>query len=132
MSVSVLEMSKVNSMEELEVFKKSHNLALKVYKVTEMFPQSEKFGLTSQMRRASASIATNLMEGSHRLSRKEFRQFVSISKGSTGELKYHSLLARDLGYLSEDDYSELRTELEEISKMLSGLIKSLSDTDTNH
>ena len=130
--MSVISGSVINTVEDLEVFKRSHNLALRIYKLTEMFPQSEKFGLISQMRRASASIATNLIEGSHRLSSKEFRQFASISRGSVGELKYHLLLSRDLGYLPEEDHSHLRNELEEISKMLNGLIKSLSHTDTKH
>jgi len=80
------------------------------------------------MRRAAASIGANLMEGGHRLNRREFRQFVGIAKGSAGELKYHLLLAEDLGYLPAGEYEELRSGLEEISKMLNGLIGSLSDT----
>lgn len=125
-------MSKINSIEELEVFKRSHSLTLKIYKVTEVFPQSEKFGLISQMRRASSAIATNLIEGSHRLSRKEFRQFVSIARGSAGELKYQLLLSKDIGYMSNTDYHPLIMEIEEISRMLYGLIRSLSHTDTKH
>jgi four helix bundle protein len=66
------------------------------------------------------------MEGGHRLNRKEFRQFAGIAKGSAGELKYHLLLAKDLEYLSGADYSVLRSEVDEISKMLNGLIRSLS------
>ncbi|MBU4320898.1 MAG: four helix bundle protein [Nitrospinae bacterium] len=123
-------MSKINKVEELEVFKKSHKLTLDIYKVTEKFPQTEKFGLISQMRRASSSICTNLLEGSHRLGRKEFRQFVGIAKGSAGELKYQILLSKDLGYLAEREYLDLRDEIEQISMMLNGLVKSL--TDTNH
>ncbi len=125
-------MGKINSVEELAVFQKSHELTLKIYKATAMFPQDEKFGLVSQMRRASSSIAANLMEGSHRISKKEFRQFVSISKGSIGELKYHLMLSKDLDYISENEYSILRNEAEEISKMLNGLIRSLSDTGTKN
>jgi len=121
-----MEKMKVESVEDLEVFKKSHRLTIKVYKITERFPKSELFGLVSQMRRASASIATNLMEGSHRLNRAEYRQFVGIAKGSVGELKYHFLLARDLEYLSEKEYLAMRSEADEISRMLSGLVKSLS------
>ena len=124
-------MSKVKSVEELEVFKKGHNLTLNIYKVSKKFPTEEKFSLTPQMRRAAASICTNLMEGSHRLGKREFRQFVGIAKGSAGELKYHLLLARDLGYLPGDQFISLRSEAEEISKMLNGLAKSLSDTDTD-
>jgi len=124
----------VDSVEDLSVFKRSHALTLKLYKITEQFPQSEKFGIISQIRRASSGIAANLIEGSHRLSRKEYRQFVSIARGSAGELKYHILLSRDLNYISYNDYSSFKTELDEISKMLHGLIKSLSftDTDTKH
>jgi len=107
-------------------------LTLKLYKCTKNFPTDEKYGLVSQMRRASASICANLMEGSHRLNRKEFRQFAGISKGSAGELKYHLLLAKDLDYLSKDEYSFLVQEAEEISRMLNGLTISLTDTDTIH
>jgi len=125
-------MVKISSVEDLEVFKRSHALTVKLYKMTEDFPKEEKFGLISQIRRASSSIAANLMEGGHRLSRKEFRQYVGISKGSVGELKYHLLLARDLGYLAGEKYVVFKNELEELSKMLGGLVKTLSDTDTNH
>lgn len=125
-------MKKVNRTEDLEVFKRAHSLTLKLYKCTKNFPTDEKYGLVSQMRRASASICANLMEGSHRLNRKEFRQFAGISKGSAGELKYHLLLAKDLDYLSKDEYSFLVQEAEEISRMLNGLTISLTDTDTIH
>jgi len=123
-------MSRIKSVEDLDVFKKGHNLTLNIYKISKKFPAEEKFSLTPQMRRAAASICTNLMEGSHRLGKKEFRQFVGIAKGSAGELKYHLLLAKDLGYLPEDQFATLRSEAEEISKMLNGLASSLSDTDT--
>lgn len=72
-------MSKINCVEELDVFKKAHTLTLRIYKTTNSFPTEERFGLISQMRRSSASIAANLIEGSHRLNRKEFRQFVGIA-----------------------------------------------------
>jgi four helix bundle protein len=121
-------MEKITSVEDLEVFKKSHMFTLKIYQVTRKFPAFEKFGLVSQMTRAAASICTNLMEGSHRLNRAEYRQFTGIAKGSAGELKYHLLLARDLGYLSGEEYERLKSDLEEISRMLNGLIKSLSST----
>lgn len=119
-------MEKIGSVEELEVFKRAHKVTLKIYKISKEFPADEKFGLVSQMRRAAASIATNLIEGGYRLNRAEYRQFVGIARGSSGELKYHILLAKDLGYLSESDYAILRAELDEISKMLMGLAKSLA------
>ncbi|MBI4685588.1 MAG: four helix bundle protein [Nitrospirae bacterium] len=116
------------SVEELEVFKRSHKLTLHIYKVTEGFPQTEKFGLVSQMRRASSSICANLLEGSHRLNKKEFRQFAGIAKGSAGELKYYMLLAKDIGYIEESKYFIMIAEVEQISMMLNGLVKSLTDT----
>jgi len=119
--------NKVKRPEDLEVFKRAHSLTLQIYKSTNNFPPDERFGLVSQMRRVGASICANLMEGSHKLNRKEFRQYVGIAKGSVGELKYHLLLAKDLEYLSNDKYDFLGKETEEISKMLNGLVKSLSE-----
>jgi len=119
-------MAEIESVEELDVFKKAHKVTLRTYELTGKFPADEKFGLVSQMRRAAASLATNLMEGSYRLNRAEYRQFVGIARGSSGELKYHILLAKDLGYVSESDYGALRAQLDEISKMLMGLAKSLA------
>ncbi len=119
-------MDKIQSVEELDVFKKAHHVALKTYKISKEFPADEKFGLVSQMRRAAASIATNLIEGGYRLNGPEYRQFVGIARCSSGELKYHILLAKDLGCLLENDYNILRAELDEISKMLMGLAKSLA------
>ena len=119
-------MAKIESVEELDVFKRAHQATLRIYEISRKFPADEKFGLVSQIRRAAASMATNLIEGSYRLNRAEYRQFVGIARGSSGELKYHILLARDLGYLPKDDYGVLRGELDEISKMLMGLAKSLA------
>lgn len=116
---------KVEKVEDLEVFKKAHSLTLKIYQITKNFPSEEKFGLVSQMRRASYSICANLMEGGYRLNKKEFRQFVGIAKGSIGELKYHLLLSRDLGYLPHSKYNFINEEVEEISRMLNGLAKAL-------
>lgn len=119
----------IRTVEDMEIFKKAHKLTIEIYEITKVFPSDEKFSLVSQMRRAAYSIPSNLMEGSHRLNRKEYRQFVSIAKGSAGELKYFLLLSKDLGYISESKYLSLRELIEEISKMLTGLIKSLTDTE---
>ena len=119
-------MGKIESVEDLEVFKRSHQLTLKIYKISENFPRDEIYGLISQMKRAAASICANLLEGSYRLNRAEYRQFVGIARGSSGELKYHVMLAKDLGYISADDYASLKIELDEITKMLRGLAASLS------
>jgi four helix bundle protein len=122
----------VRRVEDMDVFKKAHKTTIEVYEITKAFPQDEKFGLVSQMRRAAYSIPSNLMEGGYRVNRKEYRQYAGISKGSAGELKYFLMLSKDLGYISEDKYSVLYNSVEELSKMLNGLIKSLTDTDTKH
>jgi four helix bundle protein len=119
-------MDKITSVEDLTVFKRAHALTLSIYKISNKFPNEEKFGLVSQMRRAASSIPTNLIEGSHRPNEGEYRQFAGIARDSAGELKYHLLLAKDLGYLSEQHYETFKVEIDEISKMLSGLVKSLS------
>ncbi len=118
--------NKGKGVEGLEVFNKSHHLVLDVYKATAKFPGEEKFGLVPQMRRAAVSIVANLIEGSERVGRLEYRRFVSIAKGSAGELRYYFLLTKDLGYISVEAYLLFRGRIDEIGKMLSGLAKSLS------
>ena len=111
--------------EDLDVFKLSHSLVLEIFEITKSFPNEERFGLVSQMRRAAYSIPMNLMEGAHRLGSKEYRQFVSIARGSAGEMKYQLLLAKDLKYITEDRYSGLVADYERVSQMLTKLAKSL-------
>jgi len=111
--------------EELDVFKLSHELTLKTYKITTNFPDEEKFGLISQMRRSSSSVPTNLMEGGHRFSKNEYKHFVSISRGSAGEMKYHLLLSKDLGFIQEDVYRALKDGYDRVSMMLTKLYGSL-------
>jgi len=115
----------MKKVEELDVFKLSHSLTLEIYGITKSFPDEEKFGLISQMRKAAYSIPMNLMEGGHRLSSKEYRQFVGIAKGSAGEMKYQLLLVKDLNYISEEHYSYLTPKYERVSQMLTKLAKSL-------
>jgi four helix bundle protein len=115
----------MKTVAELDVFKLAHSLALEIFETTKSFPEEEKFGLISQMRRAAYSIPMNLMEGAHRLGRKEYRQFVSIAKGSAGEIKYQLLLVKDLKYISQNKYASLLPEYERISQMLTKLAKSL-------
>jgi four helix bundle protein len=115
----------MRKVEDLDVFKLSHSLAIEILGLTKTFPEEEKFGLISQMRRAAYSIPMNLMEGAHRLSSKEYRQFVGIAKGSAGEMKYQLLLVKDLNYISEEQYSNLTPKYERVSQMLTKLAKSL-------
>jgi len=115
----------MKKVEELDVFKLSHSSALEIFEITRSFPEEEKFGLISQMRRAAYSIPMNLMEGAHRLTSREYRQFVGIARGSAGEMKYQLLLVKDLRYISEAQYSSLLSKYERISQMLTKLSKIL-------
>ena len=115
----------IKKVEDLDVVKLSHSLVLDIYKLTEKFPQEERFGLIPQMRRSAYSIPMNLIEGSNRLTTKEYRRFVGIAKGSAGEISYQILLAKDLGYLSKEIYLTLKNNYEIVIKMLANLAKSL-------
>ena len=115
----------MKKVEELDVFRLSHSSALEILEITKSFPEEEKFGLISQMRRAAYSIPMNLMEGAHRLTSREYRQFVGIARGSAGEMKYQLLLVKDLRYLSEARYLILLSKYERISQMLTKLSKTL-------
>jgi len=90
------EVKPMNSVEDLDVFKLAHQLALRTYSVTKEFPREELFSLGNQVRRAAGSICMNLMEGAMRLGSREYRQFVGIARGSADEVCYQLLLARDL------------------------------------
>ena len=115
----------MKSVEDLDVFKLAHELALKVYAVSKKLPRDEQFGLISQMRRAASSVGMNLTEGSMRLNSREFRQFVGIARGSAAEIVYQLLLAKDLGYISPEAYEELRSGYDRVGQMLTRLGQSL-------
>jgi len=119
-------MNKINSVEELDVFKLAHELTVEIYKITKEFPKEEVYGLVSQMRRAASSVPSNLAEGSNRNTSAEYKHFVGIAKGSAGEVHYQLLLAKDLGYLDEEKYSDLRDGYHRVLQMLQKLFKSLS------
>lgn len=110
---------------QLQVWGKAHRLTLEVYRVTGSFPRTETLGLTSQIRRASASIPANIAEGCGRGSEGELARFMQIGMGSASELEYHLLLAHDLGYLAETDYRALHAAVIEVKKMLAPFIKRL-------
>ncbi len=115
----------MKSVEELDVFKLAHQLALKIYAITKTFPRQETFSLVEQMRRAATSVGMNLLEGSMRLSSREYRQFVGIARDSAGEVCYQLLLAKDLSYISAEVYSDLRAEYDRVLQMLSRLSQTL-------
>ncbi|WP_026894351.1 four helix bundle protein [Clostridiisalibacter paucivorans] len=114
-----------NGFEDLKVWQKAHELTLKIYKITKVFPEEEKFRLTNQICRSASSVPTNIVEGRGRYHNKEFKHFLYIARGSLEETKYHLILSKDLNYISKQNYEELMDLSIEIGKMLSGLIKSL-------
>ena len=107
---------------EYIVWQKAHIFTMDVYKVTENFPRSEIYGLASQIRRAAASIPTNIAEGCGRNTDKDFARFLDIASGSASETDYHLLLSKDLKFIDAEHYKSLYEQLTEIRKMLSSLI----------
>jgi four helix bundle protein len=103
---------------DLKVWQRSHALVLQVYRLSSVLPQDERFGLVSQLRRAAASTPTNIAEGSKRRSSRDFAHFLNIAEGSLAELDYLLLLARDLGYVDDDNVAPMRAEVDEIARML--------------
>jgi four helix bundle protein len=115
----------VKDFRKQKVWLKAHDLALEVYRVTEAFPKSELFGLTSQIRRACVSIPANIAEGCGRDTDADFARFLQIAMGSASELEYHLLLAHDLGYFPKVAYEELSNKTAEVKQMLTSFIKKL-------
>ena len=109
---------------KLQVWNKAHLFVLEIYKISKNFPSEERYRLVDQLCRSASSIATNIVEGNTRSSKKDFARFIEISQGSLEETKYHLLLARDLGYLEPVDFESLIMRANEIGRMLSGLSKS--------
>jgi four helix bundle protein len=122
----------MNRVEDLDVFKLAHELALKIYSTTSGFPKGELFSLIEQTRRAATSVGMNLMEGAMRLGSREYRQFVGIARGSAGEVCYQLLLARDLKYISNETYLELRSGYDRVIRMLLRLSQSLNEKSKSH
>jgi len=106
----------------LEVWNKAHRLTLDVYRLTENFPRTEVFGLSIQLRRGAASIATNLAEGCGR-AQGEFGRFLQVAFRSACEVEYQLLLSRDLGLIAGDQYDVLVEKVTEVKRMLHGLLK---------
>jgi four helix bundle protein len=109
----------------LEVWQVAHAMTLSLYRETANFPQSELYGLTSQIRRAASSVGANLAEGCGRGSDIDFRRLVQMSMGSACELEYHLLLARDLGFLEPQPFESIQDKVTSVKRMLSGLLKRL-------
>ncbi len=115
----------MQNFRNLQVWEKSHKFTLDAYQIPRHFPLDERFGLTSQIRRACASIGANLAEGCGRKSDADMSRFVQMAMGSASQAEYHLLLARDLQFLSPADYKRLDSEVTEVKRMLSSLLSRL-------
>jgi four helix bundle protein len=115
----------VKSFRNLDVWHLAHGLVLKCYRDTNSFPKHELYGLTSQIRRCAVSIAANVAEGCGKRGNAEFLRFLGIAAGSASELEYHVLLARDLEFLSPENYQSLEVDVVRVKKMLAGLIRKI-------
>ena len=113
--------------QDLIVWQKAHQFVLAIYTVTKKFPLDERFGLTSQIRRASVSIPANIAEGFSKRTKVDKARFYNIAKGSLEEVRYYLILSRDLGYTEK---SNLFTQLEEISRLLHSYTKNLLNSDS--
>ena len=116
----------MKTFKDLKVWQKSHELTLEVYRITKSYPNEEKFGLVSQLRRSTSSIPTNLAEGFKRRSRKDFAHFVNMAEGSLEETKYTLFLSHELGYLDKNKLDRLNKIGDEVGRMLTGLYKKLN------
>lgn len=111
--------------KDLAVWQKAHLMTLAIYRHTSAFPQEERYGLTSQLRRAATSISLNIAEGCGRRTDNDFAYFLQIAFGSANETEYALLLSKDLGYLSEESFEMLQNSLIEVKKMLASLIAKI-------
>jgi four helix bundle protein len=110
---------------QLRVWENSHALVLRIYQITKKFPKEELYSLTSQIRRSSSSIPTNIAEGCGRGSNKEYAQFLQIAVGSSYELEYQILLAKDLNYIDGTIFDEFNAELQSLQRQLAALLQKV-------
>ena len=110
---------------DLKVWQRGHALVLSIYRITTGFPHSERYGLTSQLRRAALSVPTNIAEGSKRLTSPEYARFLNISEASLAETEYLLMVSRDLGYITSIVAMKSLAEISELSRMLHSLRKKV-------
>ena len=117
----------VQSYRDLVAWNKAMDLVTEIYRVTHNFPKEELFGLTSQLRRAAVSIPSNIAEGKGRLSKGEFRQFLGNARGSLAEVETQLIIAQKISYLDEPEINRLLSQVEEVGKILNGLISAVKN-----
>ncbi len=118
-------MEKTTSYKQLFVWQKAHVFVLDVYQVSQKFPSSEVYGLTSQFRRAAVSIAANIAEGYKKKGTADKLRFYNIAQGSLNECDYYLILAKDLNYITEIERSKLYEQLEEVSRLLNSYYRAV-------
>jgi len=118
--------------KDLDVYKKSIDFVVDIYKTTESFPESEKFGLISQLRRAAVSLPSNLAEGSGRNGRKELMNFLHLARGSLFEIGTQLEISHRLGFVSQENYAKLEERRATIQRMMNALISSLRKKGENN
>ena len=114
---------------ELKVWQRSHAIVLKVYRLTKSFPVGERYGLTSQLRRAALSVSTNIAEGSKRQSRQDYARFLNIAEGSLVETEYLLMVSRDLEYAQPQEVAPILNEISEVARMLNNLRAKVEHAD---
>ena len=120
---------KIKSYKDLNIWKRSIRLVEEIYIITKKFLKEEIYGLTSQLRRSAISIPSNIAEGFTRFHNKEYRQFLYISLGSCAELNTQIIISSHLSYLNSEKANKVLKEIDEISRMIMGLIKKLNTSD---
>ena len=115
-------MAKIERYEDLIAWQQAYAIVIRIYEVTQNFPNDERYGLTQQVRRAAVSIPSNIAEGFGRYTRPDYLRFLDMARGSTYELQTQMRIARDLGYTND---TELMDKIEELERVLNGLIRSL-------
>ncbi len=115
----------MKNFKDLLIWQKSIELVIFVYEITKKFAEEERYGLVSQMRRSAVSVPSNIAEGHMRTTNKDFRQFISIARGSCAELETQGIIAYKLDYITNNNYQLLISKIEEIAKMLSSFYSRL-------
>ena len=122
-------MATIERFEDIKAWQAARDLVSAIYRITAQGQFAKDFGLRDQVRRASVSVMSNIAERFERSSDREFRRFLYIAKGSAGEVRSHLFVAADLGYITAEEFSDLRTKSEEVAKSLSGFITYLAPED---
>ena len=111
--------------ENLDAWKEATDLAVRIYEITRIFPKEEIFGITSQLRRASISISSNIAEGAGRKSKKDFKQFVHVASGSLNEVESLSIICFQLNLFTKESYNELKEKIDKLGRLIGGLLRYL-------